>query len=526
VSMDSHYLMKALGRWNYFPNQRADGGEIPPIFSSRQMTPAVIEALVTKELRKGGYDQVDYYATRYNNVVRPLSIPHPTAYAHLASCLCENWQNLSYICENKISLIKPEEHPDGRALVMDYESPLDKTVRALESGFGKLFRVHTDITNCFPSVYSHAIPWATVGFAHAKKHKGKQHEDLWFNRVDYLVRMTKRNETQGVAIGPGTSNVVTEAILARIDERLSKKYSFCRYIDDYVCYCEKYDEAQRFIQDLNDELRSFRLSLNLKKTEIVELPAAIDPEWIVELSTRMPAGTPCDGDSKFFSAQEAIRFIEFALTLKKSAPDGSVLKYAVKSVIFRLQETAVRPVLEFLLLLASHYPLLLPLLRPLLNRADIDAAKYAKHLNFILIENAVNRRSDGMCWALFLLIESDLMVSSEGVNRIIESRDSLAITLVHSIKVFEGEVKAFADTVDPEELYDVDRYWLLFYQRYVDGVGNNPYKSDDFDVLKEFEVSFMPAEGVHSGSEQKLMFDELGFEDESAINGAFVVAGQ
>src|ERR1700730_6611412 len=170
--MDSAYLFKALTRWNYFPNQKTNGEELPPVFATRQFTPEVAEDLAKEALRQEGYDQVDYYATRHNNGVRLLSVPHPTSYAHLVSCICENWANFAYICDNKNSLVKPEEHPDGRALIMDYESPIDRTVRALELGFGKSFRVHTDIANSFPSIYSHAIPWATEGFKQAKQHKG------------------------------------------------------------------------------------------------------------------------------------------------------------------------------------------------------------------------------------------------------------------------------------------------------------------------------------------------------------------
>lgn len=519
MSVDADFLFEALTRWNYFPNQKSKGGELPPVFSTRQFTPHVAKLLLAEKLRKDGYDQVEYYATRYNNVSRPLAIPHPVCYAHLVDCICTHWDELSYICSNENSLIKPEARADGRVVLMDYEEPLERTTRTLKLGFGKKFRAHTDITNCFPSIYTHAIPWATVGFAHAKAHKPPKHAALWFNQLDYHQRMIKRNETQGVAIGPATSNIVSEAILARVDEVLGKKYTYYRYIDDYTCYCETYEVGQDFLRELNDELRKYKLSLNLKKTALVELPAPIDSDWIVELSTRMPSGMPNEPPKtgKHYSASEALRFIDYAVRLKKQTPDGSVLKFAVKSVIYQLVESAVQPVLEYLLNLSRFFPLLLPLLEHLFAHTAITCGPYAKNLNAILIENAINRRSDGMCWALYFLNKHDLAISYEAVQKVIESRDCMAILLLHVVGVFEEEVETFVASLDKGDLYELDQYWVLFYQRFRDGNEVNPYPDENcFDILKAEHVSFVPEPGTQSPNEIDLVTALFVFVDETA----------
>ncbi|TDY02857.1 antiviral reverse transcriptase Drt4 [Thiohalophilus thiocyanatoxydans] len=526
MSVDSDYMYEALTRWNYFPNQKSKSEELPSIFSTRQFTPHVAKRLVAEALRQGGYDQIEYYATRYNNVSRPLAIPHPMPYAHLVNCICDNWNELKYICDNENSLIKPEVHADMRALVMDYEEPLEKTNRSLTIGFGKKFRAHTDISNCFPSIYTHAIPWATVGFSYAKSHaphKNPAHKALWFNRLDYHQRMIKRNETQGVAIGPGTSNVVSEAILAKIDENLSSKYTYYRYIDDFTCYCEEYEESQDFFRDLNDELRKYKLTLNLKKTEIVELPAPIDSDWVVELSTRMPAGTPNDPPKtgKHYGASEALRYIDFAVQLKKKTPDGSVLKFAVKNIIYRLDEYAVQPVFEYLLNISRFYPLLLPLLNHLVELKKIDCTPYARNLNEILIENAINRRSDGMCWALYYLVENDLVICYDAVEKVLETRDCMAILMLYQVGVFEGETKQFVDNLDSSDLYELDQYWVLLYQLFFDGIIANPFVGENcFDILKDEDVSFIPISGHHTKSEIDLigkMFVNL--DEEAEVKG-------
>ncbi|ENJ8129344.1 RNA-directed DNA polymerase, partial [Escherichia coli] len=242
---EKRHLYEALLRHNYFPNQKGTISEIPPCFSSRTFTPEICELIVSNEPGKRnlqGYDCVEYSSTRYNNFPRVLSLIHPRAYAQLAKHLYESWDEIRKIKENKNSMIKPEMHPDGRLFIMNYEDAETRTVRELNDGFGRRFKVKTDIAGCFNNIYSHSIPWAVVGVNKAKtsmnKHKNSQ-DVHWSDRLDYYQRQTRRGETHGVPVGPATSSIVCEIILSSIDNILEDKgFLFRRYIDDYTCYCK------------------------------------------------------------------------------------------------------------------------------------------------------------------------------------------------------------------------------------------------------------------------------------------------
>ena len=154
---DKRALYEALTRYNYFPNQRANIGELPPSLDTRQFTPEVAEAISKLEESNGrsGYDLVEYKATRYNNVPRVLGLVHPRAYSSLAKCIHDNWGELKCVTENENSIIKPEFYPtEKRLIVMNYEDSFVKFSRSHSSSFAKRFRVHTDIANCFNSIYS------------------------------------------------------------------------------------------------------------------------------------------------------------------------------------------------------------------------------------------------------------------------------------------------------------------------------------------------------------------------------------
>jgi len=193
MSLDKKFLLRALLQYNYFPLQKRNKEELPPILNSKSLTPEISEKLIKLNYRKDGYDQVEYKLTRYNNVPRPLSIPHPIPYIKLCHSLHDNWEKLEYIMQTENSLIIPQKHSDGRIIIMEYENSKKEIERHIKLSFKKKFYVNTDISNFYPSIYSHSIPWALAGFGEAKQKRNKK--DEWFNQIDIYQRLTKRNET-------------------------------------------------------------------------------------------------------------------------------------------------------------------------------------------------------------------------------------------------------------------------------------------------------------------------------------------
>lgn len=463
------------------------------MFSSETFTPDIAKKLLAGKIRKSsdyqGYDSVDYQLTRFNGVSRSCTIPHPVGYADLVVCIHDSWDKLDYVSSNKNSLIRPREHKDGRLIIMDYERSFEKTKRTLRSSFGRRFMAHTDISNFFPSVYSHAVPWATVGFEHAKKHKGPKHKGEWFNQLDEKLRKTKRNETQGVAIGPGTSNVLSESILARIDDKLRSEFIYFRFIDDYTAYCDSENDAQRFIRRLSEELSKYKLLLNIKKTEIRALPQALTDDWIGELALRLPTtGT--------LSAYDAVNYLNLALQVAKSSPDGSVLKYALKAVIrHKLDFMAEFDVLRYALTLAFHQAALIPVLKSLFEKTFFGGFfLYEQELSHIALENAKNRRSDGMAWSLYYLNKYGVRINDNVAKAVIESGDCIALLILFQSgdAGHQAAVLDFASKLDKNCLYDLDQYWILLYQLYLVGKIAAPYADEDaFDLMKSNGVTFL-----------------------------------
>lgn len=510
--VEKDFLLNALLCHNYLPTTRRAKEELPPFFSTESFKPDIARELAKLDYRKGqfsGYDQVEYKLTRFNSVARLLSVPHPLPYAKLCLTLHESWESFEYIVSNPNSQIKPQTCDDGRVIIMNgYGDSVEKANRQLDGAFGMRYRVTTDITNCFPSIYSHAVPWALVGLETAK---AQRQGSAWFNQIDKHLRSCKRDETQGVAIGPATSNIVAEAILARIDEELRKSnFRFVRYIDDYCCHCGTEEGAQDFVRTVEREAAKFKLQLNIKKTEFARLPQPVTDSWVVELGRQVPK------EDEWTSA-DAFRYLDYAVGLSYGHPEGSVLKYAAgvvaKSglVLFDYVDA-----LNYLLTLSFHRPEILPVLSDLVQHAAIkfrgevmDMFGAGKKLDIITRENAKLQRSDGMCWSLYYLGCLDADISDETAQNVLATRDALALlSLYWASDLHRDRVVEFCNSLDKQDLYELDRYWILQYQLYVDGRIDNPYADTVFEVLRDCQVGFMrskenfqPVDPVKAGQE-------------------------
>jgi len=484
MSLDKKFLLKALLQYNYFPSQKKKE-ELPHILNSECLTPEISEKLKELDSRKRGYDQIKYKVTRYNNVPRALSIPHPIAYAKLCHSLHDNWEELEYITKTENSLIIPEEHDDGQIIIMEYENFEEKTEHHIKLSFNKKFYVKTDISNFFPSIYSHSIPWALVGFDTAKENRD---QNEWFNQIDKYQRLINRGETNGIPIGPASSNIICELILAKIDKLLKKDFVFIRFIDDYTAYLNKYEDAEKFIRKLSEELSKYKLSLNIKKTFIKQLPSPYSPEWLVDIATRIP-------DKDNIDSPNIIQFLDYALNKQVISPDGSVLKYAAKSIIYNdnVKDKTVETLLQYLINLCIKYPILLPLLDILFDKITFDSGFiYADKILDILYEHAINKRSDAMTWSLYYLNKYSQSIRKEIAEKVIKSKDCISILFLYLSKQYDKEVIDFCDSLDKTDLFLLDQYWLLLYQLFFDEEIPNPYQDKKvFNTLKSNGVSFI-----------------------------------
>ncbi len=139
---------------------------------------------------------------------------------------------------------------------------------------------------------------------------------------------------------------------------------------------------------------------------------------------------------------------------------------------------------------------------PLISLSEVSAVLYKDQLIAILKESAEKKRSDGMSWPLHILKKFNLPVDHETANLVIQSEDCVAITILYSSGNHDEAIKAFIGTISITDNYEIDAYWLLFYQMYLNGKIDDPYKDGVFKRLKDNKVNFLPEEGITSAEKE------------------------
>ena len=161
--------------------------KIPPAFSSESFY--LYCKANSPTFQNDWRPHVHYESIRNNNVPRELGIPNPMAYHQLCKCVADNWNELQahfyeMTCNQAhiVSRIHLRKMTGTKTLFkMNYENW--KTDGSPETNLliGSKFLVHADISTCFPSMYTHSIPWALVGKDNAKTHAGPKWKKEWYN---------------------------------------------------------------------------------------------------------------------------------------------------------------------------------------------------------------------------------------------------------------------------------------------------------------------------------------------------------
>lgn len=502
---DKDYVYSGLLRCNYFPMVKENLDDIPPVFSTKDFKSDVADKMVEQcQPRKEGYDQIEFRLTRFNNVTRLMHIPHPLPYARLCKCISENWDNLKHICENSESQIKPAQHDDdrliilgkyeeleaGRVVVMEKEKFPDSIMLELELSAGNRYWVNADISSCFHSIYTHSIPWALVGHEKAKSNLKIK---LWYNQLDKCQRDLKRNETQGIPIGPATSNIISELILF-IDEVLrNKDYRFIRFIDDYKCYCATREKAEQFIMNLEQELRKYLLNINVKKVLIEELPLAHRAAWVIDLANHLPS-------EEKPAARKVADFLDYAINLQKQHPEGNILKYAARSLSKKIDKNNAEVFLNYIISIAFHSPSVLPILCEVAkNHLDMISNQ-----NFepVLEQHLKFQRSDAICWSLYFMGICKQEISSNLAAAIIETKDCMSMAMFMALDQHQEKVTEFLDHLNPASKYNYDQYWILIHELATECSKFDKYRKESgLNCIRENGVHFVsPISELSKGS--------------------------
>jgi hypothetical protein len=450
-------------------------------------------------------DYIRYSSMRNINIPRPLAIPEPFAYSNQAKCLADNWNKLQNhfklktkndtIKISRIHLRKLENR--NHLFEMNYKNFIKDGDPEQDIVIKSKFVAVADISNCFPSIYSHSISWALIGKRKAKLKSKPSDRNEWFNQIDFNTRNLKHGETNGVLIGPHSSNLISEIILVAVDCELTREgFNYIRNIDDYTCYVNTYEEADKFFMTLSEELNKYELALNGKKSKITPLPLASVKNWVTKLNHFNFTNTYKVKSKDAIRVKELKGFIDFSIELMLTEnSDASILNYAIKIISNKhLDNNAKSYYIKQIHHLVLLYPYLINLLESKVFEPHNIDKEIIMNIAKDIYEFGYKRKIYEACsYAIYWAIKYDFELRIESIKQdSIKSLDCifLLISFLYDKKHNKTSyLKEYKDLSKNLKKDDFDRYWLFIYETLP-----SSELSDNYKIMKENGLSFIKSE--------------------------------
>jgi hypothetical protein len=488
IKLTAENFIEQIVRYGYFAEQ------IPKCFNSELLVnnlsnvlPHVIcNGKVARDSKKNSTSPVTLSAYKNDISRRVLSLPNPAAFLRTVKLMKENWDvikeasdspsslsPITYLhkyCDEDIELLNSENIRETKKSKSDFIEGIKNCVRI---SLGHKYRLKVDISNCYNSIYTHSVAWAMCGKAEAKKYMRTKEPAMLkgcYELADYLdtfTRYQKNNETNGIVIGPFTSRIFSEIVLAELDRCFMKKgYCFRRYVDDYKFYFRSETQAQESLPQIERILNEYNLNLNQAKTEIKKYPYEI----ISQMKNTYDNAMKREGIFGVLNA--ASHFY------KKS--EKGAYKYALKYI--RDKEI---PIEDFDIILPGLINIML--LDPRYGKYVISYLKAnVKRLDIGEISTIINKELESSLSCelqqesllfLYLIRELMLTINAKNLLEVLRSSEDFAIIIAldiwmnnnNSVKRSKAEaaeinknIKELAESLEGEK-YEGPR-WLLLYE--------------------------------------------------------------
>lgn len=436
------------------------------------------EVKLKKKIKPYSHDYIRYDALRDINIPRHLGIPHPGSYAVQALALSKHWQVIAKHCNQpdpSISRVHVRKMGSDSIFKMNYKGSEHYQLEEEEINWmaGAQFVVKADVASCYPSIYTHSIPWALHDKITTKKNQ--KITELAGNLLDKCTQNTRDGQTNGLLIGPHASSIISEIILTKIDTDLQKKYKkIVRHIDDYTFFADTFDEAEKFVKDLGLCLRSYEMSLNYKKTNILPLPTPSVEDWIHRINS---FDFPKDQEIGFSKIRS---FLDLALECSRIAGKSTPLSYAIKILAGNTNSTKLNTRAKRLYVLeVMNMALVYPYLVPLLDKAVFDkyghpglADKVSKFSTSLIRLGVRKLYFDIIAHAFYYALKHNVTLDLKdnefieiiNLNDCISNVMLFAYATKHNLYEVIKEINNFGKLLKLADSREKDKNWLLIYQ--------------------------------------------------------------
>lgn len=447
----------------YFPK------ELPPSFFSERF--AAYATSVPGRALLRAYAPADNFTECVTNLALPglnhrqLRIPHPYSFSKLAGLTAKNFRRLlTKAGSSPFSKSRPVYQERQRRALRTLVKPSNLARERATARASATFLLKIDVSQFYPSLYTHAVGWAVDPKLRERRHW--RNPSLLGKQLDQCLMDLQGKVSQGIPIGNDVSFLLAETVLAQVDKAIgfdrSRAY---RWFDDYEFACDSRQEAEETLAKMQRHLDAFRLRINPKKCQILELPLMASDDWHDAL---------IDGSKTAFrTAHTMVRYFDRAFDLAKRYPDLPVLLYAM-GALFRENKPA-----SYVLRVAESCITQAVLSEPgcaqkafsLLQYWRVNGAVLHDDLISHCIEQTILRHetrgaSSDVAWALAFCISNGIQLSRKASRALSSMEDDvIAIQSLHAnslglLPAFSTKsIERFLGRASPD-----GSHWLALYE--------------------------------------------------------------
>lgn len=214
---------------------------------------------------------------------RPYELMHPAIYVSLVNTICDekNWKKLrkrfaefsgGVVECTSIPVISETDDTNKAIQIHNWWQKVEQKSLVYSLEFTHL--LHTDVTDCYGSLYTHSIAWAVEGLSAAKSQRNDK--STLGNKIDSHVRAGRFGQSNGISQGSVLMDFIAELVLGFIDLQINEVIDnsldvrILRYRDDYRIFANSDSDAEKVLQIVSDELRSVGMKLGVAKTSICQ----------------------------------------------------------------------------------------------------------------------------------------------------------------------------------------------------------------------------------------------------------------
>ncbi|MEO1648354.1 MAG: RNA-directed DNA polymerase [Pseudomonadota bacterium] len=373
---------------------------------------------------------------------REFLVPHPSFVFDAALFYEKHWDDIrAHLDSSQGSVSTPSfETTTTRSLRFTPHSRLP------EIRLSKLAKyrycVVTDVSRCYPSIYTHSFPWALHGKNAAKNDRRIDSKAVYGNRLDFIFRQAQDGQTVGIPVGPDISRIAGEIILTAIDNKYSEGQpldGYIRHVDDFWIGGDSLQDCEDKLHRLRKALNFYSLDANEQKTKIVPTSSIIGEVWPYEIEWQLEVALQDDIDERHDA--RIVSLLGSLVEYSTRNGDEGVIRFFIRKIDAWRKWDEHWDILEpFLAHCAVQFPHAFDYVARVVSwrvrrGMSVDSRLWRK-VNADTIRSAAPLSRDSeVIWGLWLSKELDQRISKPTFDLIFENNGPLVLAvLAHFVK--------------------------------------------------------------------------------------------